>query len=411
MINKIKQYDWKKYNYSLLIAVIILCLLSAFTVKLAGGEEHGMSYMKGQLMGMFLGIIIVVFLSMFDYHFICKFVGIYYVVGLLLTAATRSPIGTDNYTSAWRWIRLGPITFQPSELLKVILILTLAVVFGKLSNRLNRWSTLAIIVALTIVPVLLILSQPDLSSSLVVLFVMAIMVVVAGVSYRLLFPIIALGLPIGAVLFWYIQQPYNILLKAGILKDYHYKRIMAWLYPDKWDPTGDINYQQNRSIRAIASGGLSGKYLQDGGTSAGQSRSYHAVAVNESDFVWSVIGEEFGFLGCCLILLLFAFVIFKCFMVAKKSQDYLGKLIAAGVASMFMFQVFTNICVVTLVFPNTGLPLPFISNGLSSMISSMIGIGLIMNIGIQPAKSSKGFSMRHMYGNGPTSDIDLDLEL
>ena len=133
-------------------------------MKLAGGEEHGMSYMKGQLMGMFLGIIIVVFLSVFDYHFICKFVGIYYVVGLLLTAATRSPIGTDNYTSAWRWIRLGPITFQPSELLKVILILTLAVVFGKLSNRLNRWSTLAIIVALTIVPVLLILSQPDLSS-------------------------------------------------------------------------------------------------------------------------------------------------------------------------------------------------------------------------------------------------------
>ena len=161
---------------------------------------------------------------------------------------------------------------------------------------------------------------------------------------------------------------------------------MAWLYPDKWDPTGDLNYQQNRSIRAIASGQLSGKYLQDGGTQAGQSRAYHAVGVNESDFIWSVIGEEFGFLGCCMILLLFAFVIFKCFMVAKKSQDYLGKLIAAGVASMYMFQVFTNICVVTLLLPNTGLPLPFISNGLSSMISSMIGIGLIMNIGIQPAK-------------------------
>lgn len=98
-------------------------------------------------------------------------------------------------------------------------------------------------------------------------------------------------------------------------------------------------------------------------------------------------------------------------MVAKKSQDYLGKLIAAGIASMYMFQVFTNICVVTLLFPNTGLPLPFISNGLSSMISSMIGIGLVMNIGIQPAKMSKGFSMRNMYGNGPNSEIDLDLEL
>lgn len=411
MINKIKQYDWKKYNYSLLIAVILLCLIGAFTVKLAGGEESGMSYMKGQLTGMFLGLVIVAVLSVFDYHFICKFVGIYYLAGILLTAATHTPLGSNNGTEARRWIKLGPITFQPSELMKIILILTLAVIFVKLRNRLDRWSTLAIIVAVTIVPVMLILSQPDLSSSLVAVFIMVIMIVVAGVSYRLLTPVFALGIPIGVVLFWYIQQPYNILLKANILKPYHYARIMAWLHPET-DINEKYTYQQNRSIRAIVAGKLSGKFLQDGGAKPGQSRAYNAVAVNESDFVWSVIGEEFGFLGCCLILLLFAFVIFKCFMVAKKSQDYLGKLIAVGVASMYMFQVFTNICVATLLFPNTGLPLPFISNGLSSMISSMIGIGFIMNIGIQPAKSSKGgFSMRNLYGNGPSSGIDMDLEL
>ena len=185
---------------------------------------------------------------------------------------------------------------------------------------------------------------------------------------------------------------------------------MAWLHPET-DVKGTINYQQNRSIRAIASGGLYGKFLQDGGTK-GASRAYHSVGVNESDFIWSVIGEEFGFLGCCLILLVFAFIIFKCFLVAKNSQDYLGKLIAAGVAAMFMFQVFTNISVVTLMFPNTGLPLPFISNGLSSMLSSMIAIGLIMNVSIQPGKTSKGgFSMRNIYGNDPVSSIDLDMDL
>ena len=109
---------------------------------------------------------------------------------------------------------------------------------------------------------------------------------------------------------------------------------------------------------------------------------------------------------------MFAFIIFKCFTVAKNAQDYLGKMIAVGVAAMYMFQIFTNICVVTSIFPNTGLPLPFVSNGLSSMVSSMIGIGLVMNISIQPAKSSKGgFSMRNLYGNDPTSSIDLDLEL
>jgi rod shape determining protein RodA len=399
MINKIKQYDWKKYNYSLLAAVILLCLISAFTVKLAGGEDHGMSYMKGQLTGMVLGLIIVAVLSVFDYHFICKFAGVYYLVGVLLTAATYSPIGSNNGTDARRWIKLGSITFQPSELMKIILILTLAVVFVKLRNRLERFSTLVLVGAVTIVPVILIGAQPDVSTSLVALFIMIIMIV------------IALGLPLGAVLFWYIQQPYNLLLKANILKKYHYNRIMAWLHPET-DVKETYTYQQNRSIRAIVSGKLSGKFIQDGGAQPGQARAYDSVGVNESDFIWSVIGEEFGFLGCCLILLLFAFVIFKCFMVAKKSQDYLGKLIAVGVASMYMFQVFTNICVATLLFPNTGLPLPFVSNGLSSMLSSMIGIGFVMNIGIQPAKSSKGgFSMRNLYGNGPSSEVDLDLEL
>lgn len=193
------------------------------------------------------------------------------------------------------------------------------------------------------------------------------------------------------------------------MNDYQYDRIMAWLHPET-DARG-MNMQQNRAVRAISSGGLTGKFIQDGGKHD-TSRVYENIPVNESDFIWSVLGEELGFLGCCFILLLFAFVIFKCFSAAKKSQDYLGKLIAAGVASMFMFQIFSNVCVVTFLFPNTGLPLPFLSNGLSSMISSMIAVGLVMNIGIQPGKTSKGgFSMRNIYGNNPTSSIDLDLEL
>lgn len=405
MINTIKQYDWKKYNYSLLVAVLFLCSLSAFAVKMAGGEEHGMSYMKGQLVGTFLGLVIVAALSVIDYHFICKFAAIYYVFGVLLTAATHSSIGTNNDTDARRWIKVGSITFQPTELMKIVLILSLAALFAKLRHRMEKVSTLVIVVAVTGIPALVIMSQPDLSSSLVTVFIMLVLIFVSGLSYKILAPVIVMGIPLGVVLFWYIQQPYNVLLKH-----YQYKRIMAWLHPET-DVKGTINYQQNRSIRAIASGGLYGKFLQDGGTK-GASRAYHSVGVNESDFIWSVIGEEFGFLGCCLILLVFAFIIFKCFLVAKNSQDYLGKLIAAGVAAMFMFQVFTNISVVTLMFPNTGLPLPFISNGLSSMLSSMIAIGLIMNVSIQPGKTSKGgFSMRNIYGNDPVSSIDLDMDL
>ncbi len=410
MLNRIKQYDWKRYNVSLLLVIIVLCLISAFSVYLAGGEESGISNMKGQIMGMFMGLVIIAFLSFIDYHFICRFVYIYYIFGVALIAATYTSLGTNNHTDATRWIRLPVIgiTFQPSELMKIILILTLAVMFTKIQKKPHQLLNMIPMVFITAVPVILIAKQPDWSSALVSVVILIFMIFMAGLSYKILIPVISLGIPIGLVFFWYIQQPGNLIFKNP--EEYHYRRIMAWLHPET-DVDGKINFQQNRSIRAIASGKIYGKFLQDGGGPE-NSRDYTNVGVRESDFIWSVIGEEFGFLGCCLILILLATVIFKCIMVARKSQDYLGKMIAVGVATMYMFQIFTNISVATLIFPNTGLPLPFLSNGLSSMLSSMIGIGLIMNIGIQPAKSSKGgFSMRHVYGSDVDRDIDMDLEL
>lgn len=408
MLNRIKQYDWKQYNVSLLCVVIVLCLISAFSVYLAGGQAKGMIYMKNQIVGMIMGLVIVAFLSLMDYHFICRFVAVYYLLGVALTAATYTPLGTNNSTEATRWIQLGGITFQPSELMKIILILTLATMFARIQNKNRQIINMIPMVLVTLVPVVLIAKQPDLSSALVSVFILVCMIFMAGISYRILVPVILLGIPVGLIGFWYIQQPGNLIFRDP--KDYHYLRIMAWLHPET-DVDERWTYQQNRSIRSIASGKLYGKFLQDGG-GKDAARDYTNVGVRESDFIWSVIGEEFGFLGCCLILILLAIVIFKCITVARKSQDYLGKMIALGVASMFMFQVFTNISVATLIFPNTGLPLPFLSNGLSSMISSMIGIGLIMNIGIQPAKSSKGgFTMRNVYGSDAERDIDMDLEL
>lgn len=405
MIKRIKQYDWKKYNFSLLLVVIAVCLIGTFCVKLAGGEELGRVFMKGQLTGIVLGLFVVAILSLIDYHFICHFVPVYYIIGVFLTAATHTSLGTDNGTDVKRWIKIGPLpSFQPVELMKIILILTLAVLYTKLKNKVDRISTLFIIVITTMLPVAVILIQPDLSSSLVAVFIMVVLVFAAGTTYKILTPIIMTGIPASLALFWYVQQPGNFILRG-----YQYKRIHTWLNPDD-DPDG-LNMQQNRCISAIASGKLYGKFIQDGGTN-GESRLYSPIPINESDFIWSVIGEEFGFLGCCLILLLFAVIIFKCFTVAKKAQDFLGRMIALGVAAMFMFQVFANICVATRIFPNTGLPLPFISNGLSSMIASMIGIGFVMNIGIQPARTSNsGFTMRHSFGSDSARDIDVDLDL
>ncbi|MCH5268133.1 MAG: FtsW/RodA/SpoVE family cell cycle protein [Lachnospiraceae bacterium] len=407
MINRIKQYDWKRYNVSLLGVVVILCSISAVAVRLAGGEENGTQYMKGQIMGICMGLLVILILSVLDYHFICQLTGLYYIVGVALVAATYTSLGDNNGTDARRWISFrGLPTFQPTELMKIILILVLAVVLTKRQTKMYQIRTMLIVLGLTLVPLMIVMRQPDLSSSLVMAFFMVVMLFAAGISYRIIVPIILLAIPAGIVGFWYIQQPDNKLIHG-----YHYNRIMSWLYPSTYPDAERYNFQQLHSIRSIASGKIYGKFLQDGG-SAKAGRDYSSVAVRESDFIWSVIGEEFGFLGCCLILLLLAIVIFKCFSVARKAQDFLGKMIAVGVASMYMFQVFTNISVATFIFPNTGLPLPFLSNGLSSMLSSMIGIGLIMNIAIQPAKSSKGgFSMRNMYGRDADRSIDVDLEL
>ena len=406
MINRIRQYDWKKYNFSLLCVVVILCILGLYCVRMAGGTTKGASLMKGQLVGLILGLIIVAIVSVIDYHFICQFCVVYYIVGILLTLAVHTPLGTDRKTGAYRWIKLGPITFQPTELMKIILIITLAALFSRLHSKLDKVSTLVKVCVVSAIPVLAILTQPDLSSSLVGVFIMCVMIFIGEVSYRIIVPILIALVPICGFLAWYVQIPGNL-----ILHNYQYNRIQAWLHPDTYPNADNLNWQQNSAIKAIASGQLYGKFIQDGGKGL-ESRTYNGVGIRESDFIWSVVGEEFGFLGCCLVLLLFAIVIFKCFMVAKKAQDYLGKMIAVGVSAMFMFQVFANICVVTFIFPNTGLPLPFISNGLSSMISAMIGIGLVMNIGIQPAKSSKeGFTMRNLNppGEDEIDEIGLDI--
>ena len=143
-------------------------------------------------------------------------------------------------------------------------------------------------------------------------------------------------------------------------------------------------YQQNNSVLSIASGRLYGKLLE--GDEA--ARNYTSVDVVESDFIWTPISEEFGFIGCIVILTLLSVIIIKCFLTAKNAKDYMGMMIAVGIGAMFCFQIFFNIGVATSILPNTGLPLPFLSNGLTSLISNMMAIGILLNIGIQPNRGS-----------------------
>ena len=375
-----KNYEWKKYNFPLIGVVLLICLISVFTLYIIGSGYNTSADWKKQLLGILLGLFIMVFMSIIDYHSICRFVIIYYIIITALVAATRfSPLGTDNGKDAYRWLDFPGFQLQPSELCKLMIIFAVAVAINRLQNKLKTFYPFLAAGAITVIPLAFILLQPDLSSSIVIVFIVAIMIFASGVSYKILLPVVGIAIPLVIFVLWYIQQPDPMFIKP-----YQVERIIGFRHPELYPDTA---YQQSKSIEAIASGQLYGKFFLGGISSV---RNYNRVDVTESDFIWAAIGEEYGFIGCIALIVIFMVFIVLCLMVAKNAVDYMGKLLAVGISAMFMFQIFANIGVAAMILPNTGLPLPFVSSGLSSMFTYMMAIGILVNIGIQPATKALG---------------------
>ena len=370
-IFNLKQYDFKRYNFSLLAVVTLLVIIGSFLIKQVQRPEENL--FQKQLVGLVMGLCVAAVVSLIDYHFICKFYIILYFFNLFLLIMVK--LFGKNINYATRWLQIGSIQFQPSELSKIILILFLAKLFTIFEHRINSFFLIALAVITTAIPTVLILTQTDLSTSMVIMFTFVMMIFAAGLSWKIILPVLAIGIPGIATLFWYVQQDYQVLLTHT-----QQERVLSILHPELYP---EVMYQQENSIQAIGSGQLYGKLFSPAGV-----RGYDYVPVSESDFIFSVAGEELGFIGCCFIILLFAILIYKCLIAGKKAPDHMGMLIGVGISSMFMFQVFANIGVATQILPNTGIPLPFLSSGLSGLISYMISIGIILNISIQ-SKSNR----------------------
>lgn len=376
---KNRKIDIKDFSFSLLIAVLILCSISIYCLF----KSEGFGMARRQIIGVILGVVVVFVVALIDYHFICKFVILYYIIGVIMLVMVKfTHYGFDHKTGAFRWLSIGSTEIQPSELVKIILILVLAVLFTKVQNKLNKWSIFFLSGIIMMLPTSLILIQTDLSSSMVCMFIFAIMIFMAGLSLKIIGITVAVSIPAGAVLLWYVIQPGQILLTKK-----QQGRILGFLHPEEYALTE--RYQQIHSVNAIAAGKVLGKTLL-GDTS--DFRLYNKVFVNESDFIFSVIAEELGFIGCFFVIALFGFIVFKCIMIARKTNDFTGKMIAIGVSAMLMFQSFVNIGVNTALLPNTGLPLPFMSYGLSSLLSNFLGIALVLNVGLQKAKHGLSFN-------------------
>lgn len=371
IIKKLKQYDFKKYNIPLLIVVVILGLIGAFLIKQVQTEGENL-FMK-HLVGLAGGLFIALFVSLIDYHFICNFYIVLYLINLVLLVMVK--VNGLTYNNAKRWVSIVGFQFQPSELTKVILILFLAMLFSMLRPKINNFLVILLSLILVGIPAYLIFDQPNLSTCMVILFIYTMMIFAAGLSWKIILPVLLIGIPCFIALFWYIQQPYQSLLTK-----YQQGRVLSIIDPESHP---DTMYQQENSVSAIGSGQLYGKLLRN--ETDVKSKK---IPISESDFIFSVAGELFGFVGSCLIIALYGIIIFICLMTARKAPDYMGMLIAIGIASMFMFQIFVNIGVATSLLPNTGVPLPFLSSGLSSLISGMLSVGIILNIRLQPKKAN-----------------------
>ena len=364
----IRQYKLQDYNFRL---IIVLMALTSMGVLLVGSADP--SLQKKQFLGMVLGLIVMVIVSLIDFSWILNFSWIMYGGNILLLLLVKV-MGTDA-NGAQRWLSIGGFQFQPTELAKIILILFFAKFFMDHEEDLNTLRTLVKAVVLIAIPLSLILSQPDLKNTITVAILFCIMIYVAGLSYKIIGSVLLIAVPMAIVFLFIVVQP-----DQKLIKDYQRDRIMAFLNSED-DAYSDDVLQQENSVTAIGSGQLTGKGLNNNEVASANKGNF--VSENQTDFIFSVAGEELGFIGCTAILLMLFLVILECIRVSLRAKDASGKLICCGVASLVGIQTFINIAVVTKILPNTGTPLPFVSYGLTSIVSLYIGMGLVLNVGLQ----------------------------
>lgn len=362
---------FSRFDLTLNLAVAALLLIGTLLVYAATREWFRSNnldpeyYLKRHILNILIGGLLAYGTTLIDYRLLRAYAPILWLISVIGLIAVFIPGIGEEVNNSSAWISLpGGFQLQPAELAKIAIIVGIAMVLSDRDQTQDDPSDLDVVKALAIaaIPVLLIVLQPDLGTVLIISAAVVAMIGVSGAR-----PIWVVGLLLLAVIGGFTA------VKTGAVSDYQVARLQSFV-----DPTSDpqaTGYQIRQSRITIGSGGIFGKGLFEGPQTSGR-----FVPEQQTDFIFTVAGEELGFVGCSLILFLYLLIFIRAFIICRQSRDLFGRLVCIGVIAWFIFQSFENIGMAMGLMPMTGVPLPFLSYGGSSMFANLIGIGLLQNV-------------------------------
>ncbi|WP_052670962.1 putative lipid II flippase FtsW [Caldicellulosiruptor morganii] len=351
--------DYPLLYVTLLLSLIGVVMIFSASYYYAYYQFHdSYHFLKKQLIGLVLGIAVMYITSQMDYKIFKKLSVLFYITGTVFLVLVLIPGIGKLVNNARRWIDIGPIQFQPSELAKYALVILLASYLDETAETKSKFKVFIISIILSSVYFILIYKEPNMSTAILILAIAMLMLFAWGLNIGYFLTIGSLSLP--------------VLYYLTVKEAYRVERIQALFNP--WaDPT-DKGYQIIQSLYAIGSGGLFGMGL-------GQSRQKLLyIPEPHTDFIFSILCEELGFAGAVSIIILFILFIWRGFVIALNAPDRFGLLLAFGITSIIAVQAILNIAVVTASVPATGVPMPFITYGGSSILFHMFGVGILLSI-------------------------------
>lgn len=349
------EFDWLLFIVTVMVSVFGIFMVYS-TTRSYGTNTNVII----QSCAWVIGLVSMLIFCMFDYEQFANMIKYVAYVSLFLLVSVFI-WGVTGDWGARSWIRIGSVGLQPSEFVKIGFVITFSYHLSKVSDELNQLKNIFWLGVHIVVPVALILMQPDAGSAMVFIFMFVCMMFAAKLSFKYIVPVACAGVAAIPIVYTFV------------LSEYQKKRILVFLNPEL-DPVNS-GYNVLQSKIAVGSGGLFGK-----GFTEGTQNMMGYLPAKHTDFIFSIVGEEFGFIGSILLICALFFIIIRCFSVASKADNLFGRYICTGVGAMFLFHAFENVGMCIGIMPVTGIPLPFISYGGTSLVTSMAAVGLVMSV-------------------------------